>query len=219
MALNIHSKEHAALRELYANIMLEIRNRVDIVGYAARELYNIPKIAAYELSYLQFRLICELIALSSLAAHGDIPATRSGRLTKTYQADAILNMLEQLHPEFYPIPSRQVLDANGKVRELVPITSGFLTKKELLSLYHETSGLLHRGAMRDYKPRTAGDFKKILQTLEKITTLLNHHQIQLSDPNYQLAVVMMGKKDGSLQVVVNQKIGAVSDLPPGTFPH
>lgn len=96
------SPELSALRDLYCNLMMEIRQRSDIVASAANEQYNIPKLAAYELCYLQFRLICELIALSALAAHGDIHATKSGRLTKSYQADAILNMLEKLHPNFYP---------------------------------------------------------------------------------------------------------------------
>jgi hypothetical protein len=206
MVIDLLNKEQAALRELYANIMMEIRHRIDIVSCSARELYNIPRLAAYELSYLQFRLVCELIALSSLAAHGDIPATKTGRLTKVYQADLILNMLESLHPDFYPIPGKQILDANGKVREVIPITSGFLTKKELISLYHETGHLLHRGAMRDYKQRTAGDFAKIMTTLGKITTLLNHHQIQLSDTDYQLFVLMKDKETGGVHVSLMRKL-------------
>jgi hypothetical protein len=215
-----YDKEQQALRDLYCNIMMEVRHRIEIVGYAARELYNIPKIAAYELCYLQFRLVCELIALSSLAAHGDIPATKSGRLTKTYQADAILNMLEKLHPDFYPVPSKQLRDANGKVLEIEEIKSGFLTKKELITLYHETGDLLHRGAMRDYKPRTAGDFRKILATLEKITTLLNHHQIQLSDPDYQLWVLMKTDIDDQVHAYVFQKIaGPPPRSPPDKSRH
>lgn len=216
MPIDIFDKEQAALRDLYCNIMMEIRHRVDIVHTAATGMYNIPKLAAYELSFLQFRLVCELIALSSLAAHGDIPATKSGRLTKTYQADAILNMLERLHPDFYPTPGRQVMGADGKVAEVVPIKSGFLTKEELIKLYHETGDLLHRGAMRNYKPRTAGDFQKILKTLEKITTLLNHHQIQLSDPDYQLFVVMKAVSDDRVHAAVVKKVGKVPSGPPLT---
>lgn len=215
-----YDKEQQALRDLYCNIMMEVRHRTDIVWYAANETYNIPKIAAYELCYLQFRLVCELIALSSLAAHGDIPATKSGRLTRTYQADAILNMLEKLHPDFYPIPSKQIHDAKGKVLEVKPITSGFLSKKELIALYHETGDLLHRGAMRDYKPRTPGDFQKILATLEKITTLLNHHQIQLSDPDYQLWVLMKADVDDKVHAYVFRKVdGPPPHLPPDKTPH
>lgn len=206
--IDLLDERQAGLRNLYCNIMMEIRGRVDIIGAVVRGVYGLPKLAAYELCYLEFRLVCELIALSSLAAHGDIPATQSGRLTKTFQADAILNMLEKLHPEFYPRPGKQVHDASGKVIRVEEIKSGFLSKKELVSLYHDTGDLLHRGKMRDYKPRTAGDFSKIREILEKITILLNHHQIQLSDPGYQLWVIMKSESDDRVHATVMRKMAA-----------
>jgi hypothetical protein len=201
------SKEHNELRNLYSHLMLEIRNRTDLISAILADAILLPKYAAYEVCYLQFRLICELIALSSLAVHGDIPATRSGRLTRAYQADAILNALEKLHPAFYPKPGRQVIGPDGKVKEVIPITDGFLTKPELLALYHECGDLLHRGTLRTIKPRTAGDFSKINQTCLKIVKLLNHHQIPLSDPNYELFVLMKDKDDGEVHVFLMQKLG------------
>jgi hypothetical protein len=164
-------------------------------------------LAAYELCYLQFRLICELIALGALAAHGDIPAARAGRLVKAYQADAILNALEQLHPNFYPRPGRQIIGPDGKVKEVLPIKSGFMTKTELIALYHECGNLLHRGTLRAIKARTAGDFTKIQEIVTKIVTLLNHHQITLIDPKYELFVLMNAKSDGKVHASLMQKIG------------
>ena len=35
-------------------------------------------------------MICELIALSCLTVHGDVPATKAKRLTKAYNADQIV---------------------------------------------------------------------------------------------------------------------------------
>ena len=195
--------------------MLEIRNRTDIVRSCLAGKFQLPGYAAYELCYLQFRLICELIALSSLAVHGDIPATRAGRLTKAYQADAILNALEKLHPDFYPRPTKQVIGADGKVKKVEPIPSGFLTKPELLALYRECGDLLHRGTLRTIKPRTAGDFTKIMEISTKIITLLNHHQIAFSDRNYELFVLMMGKDDGRVHAALMKKIG---DAPPHQSP-
>jgi hypothetical protein len=203
--VDLSSKEQHALRDLYCNLMIEVRERIDIIHDISQGRYRLPKLAGYELCYLQFRLICELIALSALAAHGDIQGTKSGRLPKSYEADFILNTLEKLHPDFYPIPSTQVHDAHGRVIQVDPIKSGFLTKKELIALYHQTGDLLHRGTMRNYKPRTAGDFRKISETVSKIVTLLNHHQIQLSHPDYQLWVVMRGKGDGLVHASVFQK--------------
>lgn len=199
-------KEHNALRNLYCNLMLEVRERTDLVNAVLLGTFGLPKLAAYELCYLQFRLICELIALSSLAAHGDIPAAKSGRLIKAYQADAILNALEQLHPDFYPQPGRQIIGPDGKVKEVVPINSGFLTKPELLALYRECGNLLHRGTLRAIKDRTAGDFAKIQEIVTKIVTLLNHHQITLINPKYAIFVLMKAESDGKVHASLMAKI-------------
>jgi hypothetical protein len=37
----------------------------------------VPEIVGVELIYLQLRMICELIALACLTAHGDVPETTS----------------------------------------------------------------------------------------------------------------------------------------------
>jgi hypothetical protein len=203
-------KEHNALRDLYCNLMVEVRWRTDLVSGVLQGTFGLPRLAAYELCYLQFRLICELVALGALAAHGDIPAAKSGRLIKAYQADAILNGLEKLHPDFYPQPSRQIVGPDGKVKEVVPIKSGFMTKPELVALYHQCGDLLHRGTLRAIKPRTAGDFTKIQEIVTKIITLLNHHQINLIDPKYALFVLMKGKDDGKVHAALMAKIGSSS---------
>ncbi|MGX1323729.1 hypothetical protein AB7M17_007182 [Bradyrhizobium sp. USDA 377] len=203
MAIDPHKQ--LALYNLYSDLMTEVRYRVDYVGAAARREYNLPKMAAYEFCYLQFRLICETIALASLAAHGDIPATKSGKLKKTYQADAILNKLDVLHPAFYPTPLKEIRDENGNALRFEETKAGFLTKKELIALYHETGNTLHRGTMRDLKPLRSGDFEEILRTMKKIVKLLNCHRIQLSDPNYQLRVLLKVATDDKVHTLVMKR--------------
>jgi hypothetical protein len=198
--------EQNARRDLYCNLMFEIRMRTDLVQGILGGNYGLPKLAAYEMCHLQFRLICELIALGALAAHGDIPATQSGRLVKAYQADNILNGLEQLHSNFYPRPGKQVLDSNGKVKEVIPIVDGYLTKPNLLKLYRDCGELLHRGTMRTIRDRTTSDFEKIQHTVSEITTLLNHHQIELINSNYELWVVMRASKDDKVHASLMQKL-------------
>ena len=216
MSKTIFSPKQSALRDLYANLMLEVRHRIDLVSSLVQGSYGLPKLAAYELCYLQFRMICELIALSALAAHGDIPATRSGKMREAYKADWILNEMEKLHPDFYPKPGRQVRGADGQVLEVVPITSGFMSKRDLLKLYHESGSLLHRGAMKDLSDRKAGNFWRIGHVAQSIVTLLNHHQIALSDPQYQLWVIMKAESDNKVHATVMQGVsrGLLDGQPP-----
>jgi hypothetical protein len=204
------SREQIRLRNLYAGLMLEVRGRTDIVHEILQGTYRLPQTTAYELCYLEFRMICELIAIGSLAAHGDIPAAQSARLTKSYKADFILNSLEKLHPDFYPKPNKQIIGANGKVESVEDIKSGFMTKKDLISLYHECGEVLHRGTLKEAKARKAGDFAKVDERQRKIVTLLNHHTVRLIDPDYILIVVMKAVTDGDVHVSLAERVAQSS---------
>jgi hypothetical protein len=62
---------------LYANLMEEIKRRVDVMRSVFDGTNPLPAMAAFEFCYLQLRKICEVFALACLAAHGDIPGVRA----------------------------------------------------------------------------------------------------------------------------------------------
>jgi hypothetical protein len=135
-----------------------------------------------------------------LAAHGDIPEVRSKILQKTYNADQIMKKLSCIHPQFYPVPGEQRVDlVTQKPIEVMPITSEFLTKEELLKLYGECGDYLHRGSIKQLlkKWEPTLDFKKIALWNSKIVALLNHHQIQTNQPELQIWVLMQAE-DGNV---------------------
>ena len=122
------SKEHKHLRELYAGLLTEARSRRTIL----REVLNqhlkrvpapLPDFAAFEFCYLQLRMLCEIVALCCLAAHGDLEKTRTRRLQSSTEPGLIIGALGKLNPEFYPIPYYQVLHPGslstaGEIREV-----------------------------------------------------------------------------------------------------
>ena len=104
----------------------------------------------------------------------------------------------------------QIIGSEGKVERLEDITSGFMTKKELVALYNACGGVLHRGTLQEAKPRKAGDFVKIGDRMRAIITLLNHHTIKLIDSKHILLVVMNGIKDGHVQVTLAERVAQPS---------
>jgi hypothetical protein len=187
---------HPRLLTLYCDLMEEIKRRVEVVYSISQSRVVMPQIVGIELGYLQLRMICELIALACLTAHGDVPATKSKRLMKAYNADQIMKALENLHPGFYPVPGRQVLNEHGKTVEVIKVDEPYLTKRELQRLYGECGDFLHRGNIEQLmKGRTLPKFAKLEDWVAKITVLLSHHQIQLFDVRRQLWV-MMQAEDG-----------------------
>jgi hypothetical protein len=196
--------------QLYANLMEEIKRRVEVIRIVIDGSCPLPAMAGFELCYLQLRKVCEIFALGCLAVHGDIPGVRTRLLQKTYNADQIIKQLTALHPQFYPVPSEQRLDAvTQKVIEVVPITSGYLTKDDLLKLYGECGNYLHRGSIRQLltKWEPTLDFNQIISWVDKIIKLLNHHQIQTSEPDKQLWVLMHGKESGKVHWFIMKEIG------------
>ncbi|MCP3401858.1 hypothetical protein [Bradyrhizobium sp. CCGB20] len=152
--------------------MEEIKNRGEVVRAVVRRRISVPPIVSLELAYLQLRMVCELIALACLTAHGDVPETTSKRLTKAYNADQIMKALEHLHPDFHPIPGRQVHDQTGEVVEVIPVDEPHLTKRELQRLYGECGDFLHRGNIEQLmKVRRLPEVSEIDTWFKKITVV------------------------------------------------
>src|SRR4051812_181747 len=88
--------------DVYRHLMEETKYRIEAIDTILSGRAGLRQRIAQETCYLQFRLICETIAIACLALHRDIKV--SSGLHNTYKADWILNALDRLHPRFYPSP-------------------------------------------------------------------------------------------------------------------
>jgi hypothetical protein len=113
------TKDQQNAMNLYGGMMEEAKMRIDSIEYAVSGLLKFHPVIIREFAYLQLRMLCELIALGCLVAHGDIPATKSKTLSKAWNAEDIINTLENLHPDFYPHPVEQI--RYPKYQEFRPI--------------------------------------------------------------------------------------------------
>jgi hypothetical protein len=189
-------KQIKAIR-LYASLMEEAKTRMAAIDSALAGDTNLPEILADEFCTLQLRMLCELIALGCLVAHGDIRTTRN--LRKAKYADDIVNQLEVLNPHFYPQPVRQVDTGSGGLG-IEDIASGFLTKAELCKLVGKCGANLHRGSAKSLlSPRTLTP-KAIAEWARKIRTLLDIHWFRLpsGEPHYLCS--MTGGANGGVGV-------------------
>jgi hypothetical protein len=207
--MTIRSEE---LRELYAGLLTEMRARRVLINELlnkkeANEPNLLPDFAAIELCYLQLRMLCELIALACLAAYGDIPASRTSKLLREYKADWIIQNLERLHPDFYPIPVIQLPYPQGSAiaGEIRDYTGVYLTKEDLIKLYYECGRKLHRGPTRKLKPLSSFNFTKIRAWHDKILALLKSHRIRLIDERHELCGSLNVNNTGRGQAALMQR--------------
>jgi hypothetical protein len=206
------TKDQQRAMDLYSGMMDEMKMRVETVEFAISGLLQFHPVIIREFSYLQLRMICELIALGCLMAHGDIPATKT--LRKAWSAEEIFKALERLHPDFYPHPVEQISRPGWE--ELRPIHSGFLTKAELLSLNGQCGDVLHRGSVRRILagPISARpDHPDIRDWIRKIRLLLRTHRIGLIGGKSHFVCVMSAALAGG-----KAQVGfAEAALPPSEF--
>ena len=89
----------AEAMDAYSVLMHEAKARLLAMDTALEGKTGLPEVAVREYCFLQLRMLCELIALGCLTAHGDL---QTGKLKDEYKADKIIKRLQQLHPDFYP---------------------------------------------------------------------------------------------------------------------
>jgi hypothetical protein len=204
------SKKVSESLTLYANFMEEIKVRVaSIEAVQKGGAVTIPGVILSEFCFLQLRMICELIALGCLTAHGDIKAAT--KLRNDFAADKIMNQLEKLHPTFYPSPVSQsvsLVKDNIRAHHLTGITSKFLTKEELVALYRKCGNKLHKGSLKKLisaKTPIETNFLEVFGWTAKIRELLNHHTISLRDKKIVICM-MVNNKTSRVQVAIAEPV-------------
>jgi hypothetical protein len=179
MVLHEMTKQQTDAANFYVGILNEISVRIEILNMAINGRMDLSPPFIREISYLQLRMMCELVAIGCLVAHGDISDTKSSNLQKEFNAEKIISRLDSLHSNFYPHPVR--LSKNANSTHMERIESGFLTKLDLINLYRKCGDKLHRGRLKSFKVSSdkmiQADFSDILEWGKKFIVLLEQHHI------------------------------------------
>ncbi|MEQ9248654.1 MAG: hypothetical protein RLO21_21970 [Nitratireductor sp.] len=167
--------------QTYAHLMNEIKIRLRAIDMASSGRINIPNGPFLrEFCFLQLRMVCELISLGCLVAHGDIKEARTSKLEKEWSADRILRVLSKLHSDFYPTPVIANKTPDGMQNFEAIYDNGCLVQAELPSLYALCGRVLHRGSVKQlHSDRMPGQFDldEIQTWTKKVVSLLDIHMI------------------------------------------
>lgn len=188
----------------YANVLNEARIRILGINTIVTGTTSLPPWITAELGYLQLRMLCELVALGCLIAHGDLQAFEAKKLHGEYAADRIIKAMERLHPGFYPRPVTSTHTPDGL--HLDPIVSGFLSKEELVELYRECGEHLHRGSAKRIfhatQPKRPPELEKVFSWGSKFSALLSQHLISSPTKNEHLLCFISHEQAGGESLVI-----------------
>lgn len=161
----------------YLPLMHELGNRIELVAAICEGKANLARPSVREFAYLQFRYMCELIALGCLQLHGYLAQAQTPSAKKEWHAEKIMRLLHNSYPHSFPqsltrleTPRGWELAANSKPHAL--------TREEFKTLYVECGEVLHAGTIRSLeaaRPLEESDYQRILEWQRKIVDLMNEH--------------------------------------------
>lgn len=167
---------------VYINCMEEVRDRVNLVNSVGDgRITTGRKEFDIELVFVQLRKVLELIAFASLTANKEKYSAAHAKFATHWKAKLMLQELEKINPDFYPMPIGQPqLQPNG-VKHCPAITDGFLTKEDFAFLYDTTGDVLHvRNPFGAHDPQLNIRYS-VKQWVSRIQVLLGLHIIHLVD--------------------------------------
>ena len=176
--------------DLYSELMEEVKIRLGAIELAVDGKIPLPGRLVEEFCYLQLRMLCELIALGCMTAHGDIAQTK--KLQGTWEADKMIKQLEQLHPQFFPRAVKMNIVTNVSI-QISDDDSVYLTKDELLLLWRKCGERLHRGNAKKLlssRMPIQVHFRDVDGWARKIGNLLDQHHIASSDNKRHFIVAL-----------------------------
>ena len=179
---------------VYTSIMEEAKFRALSINTLTGSQIALPPPLIREFCFLQLRMLCELIALGCLVAHGDIEETKT--LQKSYRAADIVKRLEKLHHNFYPVPRKPIFSPGHL--HMADYDGNFLTKDELLRLYGICGALLHKGNLRNLlnPQKPPSDYQDIQHWGQNILNLLSFHTISRTGGNFHLVTALEAPQFG-----------------------
>lgn len=182
-------KQRAALLQ-YRLLMEEVKVRVLAIEHTANGFTQLNDQLAMEVCFLQLRMLCEVLALACLTAHGDLAKTQTVR--DEYAPGKILSLLEGLHEYFYPCP---IVHQTATSMHMVDATGPFLTKREVIELHGRCGDMLHKGSIQRLRAKESNakpNFDDVVSAAQKFFDLLGNHNIVLFDDRVILCSLNAG---------------------------
>lgn len=193
--------------KLYLHCMVEIKERLRLVeGACAADTAPLFK---NEICSLQFRHICELIAIACLAAQGDFKTQRAFR--EAYSPALIFNALREIFPFFFPQPSTVTYTpaegSNPARHHVAANTKGdAYGEQDIIKLWGRAGNDLHRASVDKYLKATFGKpptLEPIAKHVLGLVRLLETHLIPIGTPETSLLLDVRLVGDEEENVVAN----------------
>ena len=170
------SAQTAATR--YLALMHEFVERSDLVSAAISGKFALSFPYLREFTYLQFRYMCEIMAVGCLILNKNIAGLQSQAGNREWNAGKIMRLLHQHHTYAFPQCAQRETSKSGAELINANCNPNSLTYAEFNMLYAECGEVLHRGSTRSIEQSqkfTSETKQQITVWQSKLIDLMNIH--------------------------------------------
>jgi hypothetical protein len=206
--------------DVYVAFMQEIKTRLEAIKETVDWLkvhHQEPK--SYfraEFGFLQLRYVCDLVALSILAAHK--PFGLDDELLKSWHARRALQDLKAINEDGFPRPVK--ITRNGGSIQFV-LSDDALTRDGLQRIFDKCGRMLHRGIIKHVFEGQAKqyDVNALDRWAAKIGALLSHHALLIPEQGTAFIVNLATQPDGDVSIAIVQSDGPFVYVPQPKTPQ
>lgn len=188
---------------LYVALMREVKTRIGAIQGRLEVLRrDPPSPTAFldaEFCFLQIRMICEIVALSSLSAHSPLGLGKA--ILKYWNADRLFSDLEKINSNCFPRP----LCVNAWNEGRISFAAGdYMGIKELRAAYVTCGDFLHRGTgqtLLQGKPKRI-NVKWVRDVAANFVELLSNHVIYVAQIEAFFIASMNSAPNGDVNVSI-----------------
>jgi hypothetical protein len=196
----------------YADLMHEAKVRLSSIETVFKSKIGLRAIVVQDFGYIQLRMLCELIALACVVAHGDLVKTRAANLREEWKVGKIIKALDGIHPDFFPRAITQERVRPGYFKFTARPKTESMSKSELKRLYNICGDRgLHRGHVGNLdkftKKSLTENFREISSWASRISELLGIHVISLLDGQTKYVCVLKSPPDDGVSFSRIEKLG------------
>lgn len=181
--------------ELYWPVANEMKIRID-AALSYLKLLQPPSYPNVESAALQLRQVLELVMLSTLVTHRNNFTIAEKRLRKSDHNNA-KKLVEEINPDWYPVPYVDGVDAATGLRSMVPLADGFLAKADWGRAYGRMSDIVHGHNPFADRAQPNELAIEVADLAGRLIKLLNQHWISLPDGAGGVVAQMVASSDGT----------------------
>lgn len=168
---------------VYVKCLDKVRNRIAAIKWlvATTRHFKSDSYLLAEGVFLQFRKILELIAYSSLSAHRERYAESYKNFENHWRAKAMLDSVEKLNPDFYPIALLAPIQTGENSWNFPGYQETALTRADFEKLYDACGEILHMRNPFSTKNHVTDIGYSVDEWVLRLEKLLNWHSVLLLD--------------------------------------